>query len=68
MIFCDQFGHRMKVILLVRDPRGTIASRHHRDWCPGNTDCDDSKKLCNDLEADYHTAMKFYKVYPDRFM
>lgn len=25
----------VKIVLLVRDPRGTIQSRKHRDWCPG---------------------------------
>ena len=63
-----QFGSRVKIILLVRDPRGTIASRHHREWCPGNPDCEDPERLCSDLESDYHTAIKFYKSYPDRFM
>ena len=58
----------MQISLLVRDPRGTIASRHHREWCPGQPDCDDPKRLCNDLEADYYTARKYYQIYTDRFM
>ena len=53
----------------MRDPRGTIASRHHReDWCPGNPDCEDPERLCSDLESDYHTSIKFSKLYQDRFM
>ena len=58
----------MKIILLVRDPRGTIASRHHCAWCPGNPDCGDPERLCNDLESDYHTAITFHKSYPNKFM
>lgn len=58
----------MKIIYLVRDPRGTLASRHHRDWCPGKPDCDDPKRLCDDLESDYYTAFRFNKLYPDQFM
>ena len=58
----------MKIILLVRDPRGTITSRRHVKWCPGEPTCIEPEKLCNDLEDDYHTAIKFRKLYPDRFM
>ena len=52
----------------MRDPRGIMASRRHRKWCPGKPDCDDPKRLCNDLEADYYTARKFYQDYPGMFM
>jgi len=56
------------VILLVRDPRGTIQSRQHRTWCPGNPDCDDPRLLCQDLEDDFETAEKFRKIYKGKFM
>ena len=58
----------MKVILLVRDPRGTISSRHERLWCPGKPDCDSPERLCSDLESDHRTAIEFSKNYPDNFM
>ena len=58
----------MKIILLVRDPRGTISSRHERLWCPGKIDCDSPERLCSDLESDYHTAIAFSKSYPGKFM
>jgi hypothetical protein len=43
------FSLNVRVLLLVRDPRGTMESRNHRDWCPGNPDCEDPAKLCSDL-------------------
>jgi hypothetical protein len=33
----------VRILNLVRDPRGTMASRSHRDWCPKNPDCDQVK-------------------------
>ncbi|KAF4525472.1 hypothetical protein B566_EDAN004884, partial [Ephemera danica] len=35
----------VKMVLLVRDPRGTIQSRHHREWCPESPDCDEPELL-----------------------
>ncbi|XP_068229912.1 carbohydrate sulfotransferase 4-like isoform X2 [Palaemon carinicauda] len=57
----------VQVLLLVRDPRGTMQSRHHRDWCPGNPDCYDPAKLCNDLVSDYNTAIDFRRKFPYSF-
>jgi len=56
-----------KVLLVVRDPRGTIQSRKHRDWCPGNPDCSEPQRLCSDLVADYSAALKFQKKFPNTF-
>ncbi|XP_075149169.1 carbohydrate sulfotransferase 4 [Haematobia irritans] len=55
------------IILLVRDPRGTMQSRRHRTWCYDNADCDDPKILCQDLEDDYNSAVDLLKKYPTRF-
>lgn len=57
----------VKVLLLVRDPRGTLQSRKHRDWCPGAPDCDQPKLLCNDMVSDYEAAADLQKKYSDRF-
>ncbi|XP_050716081.1 carbohydrate sulfotransferase 5-like isoform X2 [Eriocheir sinensis] len=57
----------VQVLLLVRDPRGTMQSRHHREWCPGNPDCNDPAWLCRDLVSDFHTAKKFLKKFPNSF-
>ncbi|KAK6620745.1 hypothetical protein RUM43_011040 [Polyplax serrata] len=58
----------IRVLLLVRDPRGTLQSRKHRDWCPGNQDCDQAALLCADLVSDYSAALRLTEKYPKRFM
>lgn len=57
----------VRILLLVRDPRGTIQSRKHRDWCPGHPDCDEPSSLCADMVSDYAAAHRLNKLYPDRF-
>ncbi|XP_055923815.1 carbohydrate sulfotransferase 5 [Eupeodes corollae] len=57
----------VRLLLLVRDPRGTMQSRKHRLWCPGNPDCDEASNLCNDLIDDYKSAEVLIKKYPSRF-
>jgi len=57
----------VRVLLLVRDPRGTIQSRKHRDWCPGNPDCDDPAHLCSDLVSDYHAIKQLMKLFPGKY-
>lgn len=54
-------------MLLVRDPRGTLQSRKHRDWCPGEPDCDQPNILCADMVSDYSAAIGLSNKYPDRF-
>jgi len=66
-IFMDDESNKVKVLLLVRDPRGTMESRRHRDWCPGNPDCEDPAKLCGDLESDYYAYQQLVKQYPERY-
>lgn len=56
----------VRLVLLIRDPRGTLQSRKHRDWCPGQPDCDDPRALCADMEADYYAARTMLRDYPDR--
>ena len=69
LLFCisyiDSLGVRM--VLLVRDPRGTLQSRKHREWCPGNPDCFEPIRLCTDLVADYSAAVRLTMKYPHRF-
>lgn len=57
----------VRVLLLIRDPRGTLQSRKHRDWCPGEPDCDQPYLLCGDMVSDYGAAVQLQKDYPDRF-
>ena len=55
------------MILLVRDPRGTLSSRRFRDWCPNRPDCADSQRHCDDLVSDFYFAKKLKKLFPNRF-
>ncbi|KAG4073188.1 hypothetical protein HA402_002577 [Bradysia odoriphaga] len=57
----------VRIVLLIRDPRGTMQSRKHRDWCPGNSDCDQAHILCKDMVSDYYAAEILSKKYPQNF-
>lgn len=57
----------VKVLYLVRDPRGTLESRKHRAWCHGAPDCEDPSHLCQDLVSDYHAYKRLSRMHPGRF-
>ncbi|KOB66441.1 Carbohydrate sulfotransferase 5, partial [Operophtera brumata] len=42
-----------KVVLLIRDPRGTMQSRQHCSFCPPAADCWKPELLCADMISDY---------------
>ncbi|XP_017485760.1 PREDICTED: carbohydrate sulfotransferase 4, partial [Rhagoletis zephyria] len=63
----DDNSLNVRMILLVRDPRGTMQSRKHRDWCAGNIDCENPHYVCQDLVADYHAAVELLKEHSSRF-
>ncbi|XP_031639819.1 carbohydrate sulfotransferase 1-like, partial [Contarinia nasturtii] len=56
----------VKVVLLIRDPRGTMASRKPHSWCD-RPDCNTSAKLCKDLVDDFKSAKILINKYPSRF-
>ena len=60
----------MKVIYLVRDPRGSMNSRWTdvRSWCLNTSDCGNVERHCNDLEKDYLAAKYLHYTYPSNFM
>ncbi|XP_034473034.1 carbohydrate sulfotransferase 5 [Drosophila innubila] len=57
----------LRMLLLVRDPRGTMASRAHRPWCANNPECFQPNDLCTNMATDYMIAEKLLQDYPDRF-
>ena len=57
----------LKVIMLVRDPRGIMRSRDNMDWCDKGS-CSDVKIMCQDLYADTIHALELGKKYPDRII
>ena len=64
--FLEDSSLNVRILLLVRDPRGTLQSRKHRDWCPGNPDCDKPENLCMDLVNDYYTTQQLMKGFPNK--
>lgn len=63
----DDPNLNVRIVLLIRDPRGTMQSRKHRDWCPGNPDCDHAPSVCKDMVSDYYAAEILSKKYPQDF-
>lgn len=56
-----------RIVLLIRDPRGALQSRKHRDWCPGRPDCDHPATVCSDMVSDYYSAVELNKKFPHTF-
>lgn len=60
----------LKVIHLVRDPRGTMNSRQQREiaaWCGKYKACSSSQTFCNLVNEDLKHACELQKRYPDRY-
>jgi hypothetical protein len=57
----------IKMIYLVRDPRGSLISRNKIDWCRATQSCIDAKIVCDNLVSDFKIAHKLKKKYPKRF-
>lgn len=57
----------VRIVLLIRDPRGFLQSRKHRNWCPGNPDCDNPTVVCKDMVSDYKAAVDAAKKFPMTF-
>lgn len=58
----------VKVILLIRDPRGVMQSRQHRNFCQPAPDCWEPSLVCADMISDYVAAGRIQQQYPDRLM
>lgn len=66
MLLKDGTLTNLHVILLVRDPRGIMASRSVTPW---NTlpDANNVRRICTDMEDDYEQAKRLQILYPGRF-
>ncbi|XP_072936277.1 carbohydrate sulfotransferase 4-like [Epargyreus clarus] len=58
----------VKVVLLIRDPRGVMQSRQHRIFCQPAPDCWKPELLCADMISDYVAAGRLLEEYPNRLM
>lgn len=55
----------LKVIVLIRDPRGTMNSRSTMDWCL-KAQCANVTQVCEDLTQDVASAYDLRDKYPGR--
>lgn len=61
------FSLGIRLVLLIRDPRGILQSRKHREWCPTQPDCSDPALVCADMVSDFSAAVRLIKEYPHTF-
>lgn len=57
----------LKVVYLIRDPRGTLSSRA-KSWGCTNRDCIDAAQLCRDLSDDVDSFDVLNAQYPGRLL
>lgn len=55
-----------KIIHLVRDPRGIMASRAGLGWCQVNPACNNASRLCAELEDDMKSIEGLVKRFPNQ--
>ena len=55
----------IKMIVLVRDPRGVMKSREKIEWCKYPA-CSDVSNLCQDLNNDLQAAFKIAQSLPNQ--
>jgi hypothetical protein len=54
----------LKIIILMRDPRGIMKSRTDHDWCGKKRHCNNVTELCQQMELDLATAVSLNKIFP----
>ena len=57
----------LKVIVLVRDPRGVMKSRSKMSWCDQPI-CNKTSWVCSDLNSDVENTWKLSKKYPNQII
>ena len=65
LLLNSDIGKSLKVIFLVRDPRGMIKSRLAQKWCTFPL-CYDPSLFCKDLLTDILAAYKLKEKYPSK--
>ena len=56
----------LRLIYLVRDPRGILNSRLGVEFCRHNPDCDDPEVLCKDLVQDFNAWRRLRTIFAQR--
>ncbi|XP_047487710.1 carbohydrate sulfotransferase 1-like [Penaeus chinensis] len=57
----------VRVVHLVRDPRGVVNSRLKMPWCSGKT-CRDMSNVCRAVNQDAYTSQEFRSKYPRQYL
>ena len=55
---------RVKIVLLLRDPRAIYASRKNLSWCKGSPLCSDINVLCSEMLNDYTEYLRVKMSHP----
>ncbi|KAH7975498.1 hypothetical protein HPB52_002247 [Rhipicephalus sanguineus] len=55
----------VKIVHLVRDPRGILASRRRLHWCNESKSCVHQDTLCSELRADLDTFEELRRAFPN---
>ncbi|XP_064546944.1 uncharacterized protein LOC135434327 [Drosophila montana] len=66
MALLERKDLNVRILLLVRDPRATMASRLNRLWC-SNPECFRPNDLCSNMAVDYDIAEILLRKHPQRF-
>lgn len=65
LISDNAIGGSLKVILLVRDPRGTMASRRELKWC-SNLNCNSTNTFCGNMEKILIDSLDLKSEFPGK--
>lgn len=68
MISNPETARGMKLVHLVRDPRGIWASRRNLDWCMANIGCHSYELLCQQMREDLNAFDDVKRDFPDSFI
>ena len=64
-LLSDPLFPNLRVVVLIRDPRGFMSSRAKIPWCAHPT-CSDPDTACQHLEEDVNAANELKKEFPGR--
>ena len=62
----ESVHQELKIIFLIRDPRGIMTSRARKRWCH-QASCTSASQLCRQMKDDLEFFEKYSKLYPNTF-
>jgi uncharacterized protein YeaO (DUF488 family) len=60
----ESMDQGLKIIFLIRDPRGVMASRSRKSWC-NQASCASASHLCKQMKDDLEFFDKYSELYPN---